>query len=117
MTVKRNRLLLVLLIMALAVSLLSACGTQKSDEEITQQILLPALEEPHIRFTAEYSEKEGHLTLKVLYNGASFDPADSENQLSYAMLKNAVSDLRHVSLTDGDFANRLDGVITERAGA
>ena len=82
-------------------------------EELALQILLPALQDPLIRFILEYSEKDSRITMTVLYNGPPFDPADSENRLSYMMLKGVVSDLRYERPQDGSFANRIDGVITE----
>ena len=82
-------------------------------EELVQQILLPVLTEPRIQFTVEYAETEQKAELTVLYNGAPFDPADSDNTLSYTMLKNTTSELRHTSMDEDGFTNRFQCVIAE----
>ncbi len=53
------------------------------------------------------------ILLTVLYNGAPFDPADTDNDLSYTMLKNAASDLRHLATEEDGFTNRFQCVISE----
>lgn len=55
-------------------------------EELCMLILLPVLTEPDISICIEYSEAQELTTATVTYSGR-FDPADSDNQLSYGVLK------------------------------
>lgn len=82
-------------------------------EELIQQILLPALEQPRIRFTAEYSEADDKTFITVLYNGTPFDPADSENGLSYALIKGMARDLKYEARTEEAYTNSFRCTITE----
>ena len=82
-------------------------------EELVQQILMPSLPNPKLKFTAEYSEAENKIMVTVLYNGPAFDPADSSNTLSYTMLKGFASDLHHSSIDEEGFTNRVQCVIKE----
>ena len=82
-------------------------------EELVQQILLPVLPEPHIRFTAAYSEKEKITDITVLYNGVPFDPASSENSLSYSVLKGTTAVLNYSASTEAGFTNRFQCIIPE----
>jgi len=84
-------------------------------EELVQQILMPALPQPHIRVTVEYSEAEKRVDMTFLYNGESFDPADSENDLSYTLLKSMVSELHHTSPAEDGFANCFTCSVTEES--
>ncbi|MCR4656917.1 MAG: amino acid ABC transporter ATP-binding protein [Lachnospiraceae bacterium] len=74
-------------------------------EELVQQILMPVLDKPHIRMTVEYSEAEGLVKLMFLYNGAHFDPADTENDLSYILLKSMASEFIHEACDEDPYTN------------
>lgn len=74
-------------------------------EELVQQILVQEIPEPHIRFTAEYSETEHKIDITVRYNGRPFDPADSDNSLSYLLVKNATSDQKYGVIDEDGFTN------------
>ena len=82
-------------------------------EELVQQILLPVLPEPVIQVTAEYSEAEGRVGLTVRYNGAPFDPAETENSLSWTLLSRTISEPRHSVLTEKPFTNSFRCDISE----
>ena len=82
-------------------------------EELVQQILLPVLPEPRIRFAAEYSETEKKAVVTVLYNGARFDPAETQNRLSYAVLRGTVSEPRYTPAASEPFTNSFRCFITE----
>ena len=76
-------------------------------EELCQQILLPVLDEPQIRFTAEYDEAAEQASLTVLYNGPIFDPQATENTLSWQILTNAAEGIGHEAITDAPYTNAL----------
>jgi len=82
-------------------------------EELTQQILLPALEEPRIRINVEYSAKSKKAAFTALYNGDHFDPADSENDLSYTVLKSMTGDLNYTAYDEDGYTNRIECMICE----
>ena len=82
-------------------------------EELVQQILIPSIPEPRIRFTAEYSEEEKGVELIVLYNGDAFDPRDSDNDISYKVLKSTTSDMVYTHMGEGEFSNSFRCVIGE----
>ena len=82
-------------------------------EELIQQILMPALTEPRIRISVEYSEKNNKVEITTLYNGEHFDPADSENDLPYTVLKRMTNDLNYTECDEDGFTNRIKCVISE----
>ena len=63
-------------------------------EEMVQQTLLPALEQPDISVTAEYTEEPECAVMRICYAGEPFDPAGA-NQLSMAVLSTAAQDIRY----------------------
>ena len=82
-------------------------------EELVQQILISALKELSIRFTAEYSEAEQKVEITVLYGGPSFDPAESDNKRSYMVLKNTTSDLSYTEQAEDGFSNCVRCIISD----
>ena len=82
-------------------------------EELLQQILLPVLPDPKIRLTIEYAKSEKRVEIRTLYNGDIFDPANTENQLSYTVLQGAAAELIHSAEKEGDFTNTFICRITE----
>ncbi|MBQ7578373.1 MAG: amino acid ABC transporter ATP-binding protein [Synergistaceae bacterium] len=74
---------------------------QLACEELTRQILLPVMNEPEIKFTAEYSESDNKIDVKVSYNGEKFNPFDSDNNLSVSMLQKITKDFNHEMSNDG----------------
>ena len=74
-------------------------------EELIQQILFPRIRDPRIHVTAEYSESGESVEMTVRYNGEVFDPADSENELSYRVIKGISSGVRHEAVSEGDYTN------------
>ncbi len=76
-------------------------------EELIQQILMPRLEDPKIRVSIEYSEQKDQTMITVQYNGERFDPADSDNQLSYTLVRHSVRSIHHEAISDGEFTNQV----------
>ena len=64
-------------------------------EELVQQILLPRLPQGPIRVAVEHAEREETTAVTVSYAGARFDPMDTENELSYAVLKSTAAELTY----------------------
>ncbi len=75
---------------------------QEVFEELCVQILLPILpDEVCIQITAEYSQEEARMSLRVRYNGNRFDPADSDNATALKLIKHASSKMEYVGYEDG----------------
>ena len=64
-------------------------------EELVQQILLPRLPQGAIHVLVEHSEREESTAVNVSYAGERFDPKDTENELSYAVLKSTAAELTY----------------------
>jgi polar amino acid transport system ATP-binding protein len=82
-------------------------------EELVRQILLPALKTPQIKITLEYSEKEKQVELRTLYDGESFDPLKTDNELSLMVIKGAAKELKYSRLTEGELKNCFVCTVTE----
>lgn len=64
-------------------------------EELAQQILKDVLKQTAHLFTIEYSQKDEKTEITAVYGGGRFDPADSDNSLSYSLLKGSVEELSY----------------------
>ena len=64
-------------------------------EELAQQILKDVLKQTALLFTIEYSQKDEKTEITAVYGGGRFDPADSDNSLSYSLLKGSVEELSY----------------------
>ncbi len=80
-------------------------------EELVRQILLPVLEDPHIKVTITYAENGDTVEMTFLYNGALFDPADTENELSYRLLKSKIARPDYQSHEEDGYTNRFHCVV------
>ena len=74
-------------------------------EEMIQQILFPRLRNPSIHVTLEYSESRESVKMTVRYKGEPFDPADSENELSYSVIKGISSRMHYESVPGEEYTN------------
>lgn len=77
-------------------------------EELVQQILFPRLSQPRFHLTVEYSAQKNTVDMTVLYNGESFDPGTSDNQLSLSMLKSTAEEMSWRYDAEADLPNRVD---------
>ena len=77
-------------------------------EELVQQILLPRLPEGPIYVLVEHSEREGHTAVSVSYAGERFDPKDTENELSFALLKGTAEEIRYQYDAELPLPNRVE---------
>ena len=64
-------------------------------EELVQQILLPRMSEPHIRILVEYATQENSTTVTVSYSGEPFDPRNTDNELSFKVLKSTAKEIQY----------------------
>ena len=80
-------------------------------KELVQQILFAELEEPCISIVTEYSELDEGIVITVRYNGDRFDPADTDNKISYGVLKAAVSEIHYRHEVSGEYSNTVQIVI------
>lgn len=76
-------------------------------EELCRQILTERENPPKISFTVEYDENAGKATVIVLYDGDEFNPEDTDNELSYTLLKNAASSIEYSEVSDGEYTNKI----------
>lgn len=80
-------------------------------EELVQQMLIPHGGVFPINVTVEYSAEKQSTVVTVLYCGEKFDPAESDNQLSYNLLKNSVSDMIFEFNQDAEYQNKIKVMI------
>ena len=69
-------------------------------EELVQQILLPRLPRGPIHVLVEHAEREGRTAVTVSYAGERFDPKDTDNELSYAVLKSTAAEMTYAFDTE-----------------
>lgn len=81
-------------------------------EEMCMQILLPVLPEKfRLSFVMSYSPKDEEVTLSFRYTGPDFAPENTENLLSLTLVLNAVSIMKHTTICEEDYTNRIEAVI------
>ena len=80
-------------------------------EELVQQMLIPALDEPHIRVVIEYSEAENTTVFSVRYNGEPFDVTKEGDPLSLSILRSAAAEMEYQTVP-GDLPNHVTLRIT-----
>lgn len=80
-------------------------------EELVLQMLRQTLEETPIKLTIEYSEKEDKTVVTASYGGARFNPEDSDNSLSYTVLKNSVKDISYHYDETAEYPNTVSVLI------
>ena len=80
---------------------------QLAVEELLQQLLLPALENPHISLVIEYSEADERTVITADYNGPAADITKNGDHLSLAVLGGMVSDMRYTLKESEEMPNEL----------
>ena len=68
----------------------TAMHIQMIFEELVYQILLPAMTEADLLFTAEYSESEG-TGIIIRYKGEPVDPEQTENRMALSIVKGIIT--------------------------
>ena len=77
-------------------------------EELVQQILLPRMPDPDICVAVEYDPQSGSTAITVSYTGERFDPKDTDNELSYALLQSTAAELIYEYDAKKDLPNRVE---------
>ena len=87
---------------------------QEVFEELCVQILLPVLpEQISMNITAEYSEEDAAIQMKVLYNGGPFDPEDCGNEPALALVKYASEQFAYLGYSQTEGMNTVRLTIGE----
>ena len=68
---------------------------------------MPSLVNPKIKAVIEYSEDGDEISFEVFYNGAVNSPEDSDNKLSYGILRNVASAIIHEAYNGQDYSNKV----------
>ena len=76
-------------------------------EELVWQILIPSLEEPHIKFSAEYSEGEQTINIIVRYGGSAVSSPDDVNKFSWDILKGMFPDMNFYDDLPSEYSNKI----------
>ena len=76
-------------------------------EELCQELLLPVLSDKRVDFTVEYDAENAEAVAVVQYPGEEFDPMQSDNVISVAIVNNLATELSHEYLSDSEFSNRI----------
>ena len=76
-------------------------------EELVQQILLPKLADPAIRFTVKYSEENERAGIVAAYKGPPIDLDAVKNELPMTLLKSAVSSLAQMPIPYDELGHHL----------
>ena len=76
-------------------------------EELVHQILVPALKDPRMHITIEYSAKDDHAVMSVDYNNPGRYKLTEDDKLPRSVMDAAVSEIRHEEDAEGEFANRI----------
>ena len=75
-------------------------------EELCVQILLPQLLDKFVLLAAAtYSQRDESMTMQIRYSGPAFDPADTENMLSMALVRNAAEEMKHSLINEDELTN------------
>ena len=85
----------------------TASRLQLAFEEIVQQMLIPGMPTPDIELTVEYSEAEDSVVLIIQYGGEPFNVLEQGDELSLAVLKSTVAEMRYSWQEDDVRGNRI----------
>ena len=83
-------------------------------EELVQQMLIPALEQPRIQAVIEYAEADARATMTVRYNGSQHDILENGDNLSVSLITGITSGISYDATMTGDFPNCLTLVFGEK---
>lgn len=76
------------------------------------QIILPKLQDTfEMLVTIEYSEEIDNAYVVIKYNGDTFNPESTDNELSMLLAKKATASISYCTEPEGELKNRVDAVI------
>lgn len=77
-------------------------------EELCVQILLPEFAEPfELKFSMEYAQEPDEVSLQLKYTGESFNPLESDKEISVRIVQNAAKSIEHRAITEDGYTNQL----------
>ena len=77
-------------------------------EELVQEILMPRLNQLRIHVLLEYSAREERNVITVSYAGERFEPKDTDNELSFKVLKGISEKIAYSYDAEQDLPNRVE---------
>ena len=81
-------------------------------EEMCVQIILPRMNDSfELLVTIEYSEEKDDADVVIRYSGESFDPMQSDNDLSLLLVNKAAEKITYRMEAEGELRNRVDAEI------
>ena len=80
-------------------------------EELTCNLLRPVLDYAPVLFTVEYSDKDDKTEITASYGGEKFDPATSEDDLSYKVFSATVTHLSYRYDPSAEQSNVIHAII------
>ena len=80
-------------------------------EELVHQILIPAMDQPDILMTIEYSEESEKLISVVRYGGERMDITETGDAISLAMLKSAAEEIRYEWREGEERGNQISMIV------
>ncbi len=76
-------------------------------EELCHELLLPELTDTKILFTLEYDAEKAEVSADIQYSGKYFDPMESDNMISVAIVKNLAIGISHQYSDQEEYSNHI----------
>ena len=77
-------------------------------EELCVQILRPEFTECfELKFSMEYAQEPDEVSLQLKYTGESFNPLESDKEISVRIVQNAAKSIEHRAITEDGYTNQL----------
>ena len=76
-------------------------------EELCHELLMPELADSALCFTLEYDAEKSEVSADIQYSGKNFNPLESDNVLSVAIVKNLAAEISHRYFEHADYSNRI----------
>lgn len=84
-------------------------------EELVRGIIMEKLDNPRLNIVLEYSNQTEKLKMTVKYNGEYFNPKDSDNGLSYHVLKSAMDGIEYSEIDDDPiYKNKVELILDDQ---
>ena len=84
-------------------------------EELVREIIMDKLDNPLVNIVLEYSNQTEKLKMTVKYNGDYFNPKDSDNDLSYHVLKSAMDGIEYSEIHDDSvYKNQVELILDDQ---
>lgn len=84
-------------------------------EELVRGIIMEKLDNPRLNIVLEYSNQTEKLKMTVKYNGEYFNPKDSDNGLSYHVLKSAMDGIEYSEIGDDPiYKNKVELILDDQ---